>query len=320
MACSSEKSTRQYIRRYIVSEEINRVGFIGLGFMGHGIAKNIVENGFSLTIMAHRNRVPIDDLIDRGAIEVKNTKDVAAASDIVFLCVTGSTEVEAIIRGEDGLKECLQPGSIIVDTSTSDPNSTLELASELEAVGITLVDAPLGRSPKEAWEGTLDTMVGCDSETFARIKPILETWAGRIVHIGATGDGHKMKLINNFISLGYGALYAEALTLAQKIGIEPLRFDSVIRGSRMDCAFYQTYMQYVLERDRDAHKFTLRNGFKDMSYLDSMATQAGLANPLSNAVKNSFALAVNTGRGEDYIPMISDVIAELNGTSLEPAG
>lgn len=299
-----------------MSKEIEKVGFIGLGFMGHGIAKNIVEKGYSLTIMAHNNRTPIDDLVDRGAIEVKSTKELAAASEIVFLCVTGSNEVEAIIQGDDGLKKHLQPGSIIVDASTSYPNSTLELASELEAVGITLVDAPLGRSPKEAWEGTLDTMVGCDDQIFTRIKPILETWAGRIIHIGATGDGHKMKLINNFISLGYGALYAEALTLAQRIGIDPLRFDSVIRGSRMDCAFYQTYMQYVLERNRDAHKFTLRNGLKDMCYLDTMATQAGLSNPLSNAVKNSYALAVNTGRGEDFIPMISDIIAENNGVSL----
>lgn len=299
-----------------MSQDICKVGFIGLGFMGHGIAKNIVEKGFPLTIMAHKNRDPIDDLVSRGALEALSIKELAAASEIVFLCVTGSNEVEAIIRGSGGLKECLPPGSIVVDTSTSNPNSTVELASELEAIGITLVDAPLGRSPKEAWEGTLDTMVGCDDQAFSRIKPVLETWAGRIVHIGATGDGHKMKLINNFISLGYGALYAEALTLAQGIGIEPLRFDSVIRGSRMDCAFYQTYMQYVLERDKNAHKFTLKNGLKDMTYLDSMASNIGLANPLSNAVKNSYSLAVNTGRGEDYIPMISDIVAEINGISL----
>lgn len=302
-----------------MSNAINKIGFIGLGFMGHGIAKNIVEKGFSLTVMAHRNRAPVEDMISRGATEVETAKEVAAESEIVFLCVTGSNEVEAIIRGENGLKEGLKRGSIIVDTSTSDPNSTLAVAAELEGIGVTLVDAPLGRSPKEAWEGKLDTMVGCDAQTFARIKPVLETWAGRIVHIGTIGDGHKMKLINNFISLGYGALYAEALTLAQKVGIEPARFDSVIRGSRMDCQFYQTYMQYVLERDRDAHKFALRNGSKDMRYLDAMATQAGIANPLSNAVKNSYALAVNMGRGEDYIPMISDVIAELNDTTLEPA-
>ncbi|MDN3523173.1 NAD(P)-dependent oxidoreductase [Halomonas ramblicola] len=299
-----------------MTEDNQRVGFIGVGFMGHGMAKNIVEKGFSLTVMAHRNRTPVEDLISRGAKEVATAKDVAVASDIVFLCVSSSREVEAIIRDPGGLAEGLQPGSIVVDASTSDPTSTLTLAAELDAMGVTLVDAPLGRSPKEAWEGTLDTMVGCDADTFARIKPVLDSWAGRVVHIGEVGEGHKMKLINNFLSLGYGALYAEALTLAQNVGIEPARFDSVIRGSRMDCGFYQTYMKYVLERDRDAHRFTLRNGFKDMRYLDAMASEASMANPLANAVKNTYALAVNSGHGEDYVPMISDVIAGFNATSL----
>lgn len=299
-----------------MAEEITRVGFVGVGFMGHGMAKNIVEKGFSLTIMAHRNRAPVEDLILRGAREVETAKELASEADIIFLCVTGSREVEALIYGENGLADGLRPGAIVVDTSTSDPNSTLALASRLESMGVTLVDAPLGRSPKEAWEGTLDTMVGCDDQTFARLKPVLDTWAGRVVHIGKVGDGHKMKLINNFLSLGYGALYAEALTLANKVGIEPARFDSVIGGSRMDCDLYQAYMKYVLERDRDAHKFTLRNSFKDMRYLDAMADEAGMSNPLSSAIKNIYALAVNTGRGDDFLPMISDMVAEFNATSL----
>jgi 3-hydroxyisobutyrate dehydrogenase-like beta-hydroxyacid dehydrogenase len=190
------------------------------------------------------------------------------------------------------------------------------LAAELAAKGITLVDAPLSRTPKEAWEGTLDTMVGCDEVIFARIQPILATWAGRIVHIGKTGDGHVMKLVNNFISMGYASLYSEALTLAQKSGITPERFDSVIRNGRMDCGFYQTFMKYVLERDRNAHRFTLNNALKDMRYLESLADAKGLANPMGNAVKNSFALAVSAGRGDDYVPMLSDVVAGLNGVSL----
>lgn len=299
-----------------MSHHNERIGFVGVGLMGHGIAKNIVEKGFPLTVMAHRNRAPVEDLIKRGANEVTTAKDVAATSDIVFLCVSNSREVEAIIRDSGGLAEGLQPGSIIVDTSTSDPNSTLALAEELNTTGVSLVDAPLGGTPKEAWEGTLGTMVGCDVQTFTRIKPVLDAWADRIVHIGTVGDGHKMKLINNFISLGYGALYAEALTLARKVGIEPSCFDSVIRGSRMDCGFYQTYMQYVLEGNRDAHKFTLQNGFKDMRYLDAMSNESGMANPLANAVKNTYALAVNAGHGDDYIPMISDVISDFNNTSL----
>lgn len=273
------------------------IGFIGVGLMGHGMAKNIVEKGYPLTVMGHRNRAPVEDLLKRGAKEAKSAKEIGAASSIVFLCVTGSREVEAVVRGADGLVAGLKPGSIIVDCSTSDPTSTMALAEELNGHGITLVDAPLSRTPKEAWEGMLDTMVGATPEVFARLKPVLETWAGRVIHIGNTGDGHRMKLLNNFISMGYAALYAEALTLAEKVGITPARFDSVVRGGRMDSPFYQTFMRYTLEGDRDAHKFTLQNAYKDMRYLESMADAAGVANPMGNAVKNAFGLAVAAGKG-----------------------
>jgi 3-hydroxyisobutyrate dehydrogenase-like beta-hydroxyacid dehydrogenase len=292
------------------------IGFIGVGLMGHGMAKNIVEKGYPLTVMGHRNRAPVEDLLKRGAKEAKSAKEIGAASSIVFLCVTGSREVEAVVRGADGLVAGLKPGSVIVDCSTSDPTSTMALAEELNGHGITLVDAPLSRTPKEAWEGMLDTMVGATPEIFARLKPVLETWAGRVIHIGNTGDGHRMKLLNNFISMGYAALYAEALTLAEKVGITPARFDSVVRGGRMDSPFYQTFMRYTLEGDRDAHKFTLQNAYKDMRYLESMADAAGIANPMGNAVKNAFGLAVASGKGQDYVPMLAENVAAANGVKL----
>ena len=294
------------------------IGFIGLGFMGHGMAKNIVDKGYGLTVLGRNNRPPVDDLISRGAVEVKTAREVAEKSAIVFLCVTGSKDVESIIRGPGGLKEGLQAGSIVVDCSTSDPISTLALADELAAMGVNYADAPLGRTPKEAWAGTLDTMVGAEDAVFERLKPVLDTWAGRVIHIGTVGDGHKMKLLNNFVSLGYGALYAEALTLAQKVGISPERFDSVIRGGRMDCGFYQTYMQWTLDGNREAHKFSLSNAFKDLRYLEAMADAAGIANPVGNAVKNSFAVAVAAGGPDDYVPMLPTFIGAVNGVDLAP--
>jgi len=293
-----------------------RIGFVGVGLMGHGMAKNIVEKGYALTVLGHRNRAPVEDLARRGAKEAKSARDLAEASDIVFICVTGSPEVEGIVRG--GLKEGLKAGSIVVDCSTADPVSTMALAAELAAIGATLVDAPLSRTPKEAWEGTLDTMVGASDQVFARLKPVLDTWAGRVVHIGRTGDGHRMKLLNNFLAMGYAALYAEAVTLAQKVGITPQRFDSVIRGGRMDCGFYQTFMRWTLEGDRDAHKFTLANAFKDMRYLESMADAAGMSNPLGNAVKNSYALAVSRGGAADYVPMLATAVGAMNGVDIAP--
>jgi 3-hydroxyisobutyrate dehydrogenase-like beta-hydroxyacid dehydrogenase len=295
-----------------------RIGFIGIGLMGHGMARNIVEKGYPLTVLGRANRPPIEDLMRRGAIEVKTAREVASRSTVVFLCVTGSREVEAIVRGADGLKEALQRGSVVVDCSTADPNSTIALAAEHAPLGVDYVDAPLSRTPKEAWEGKLDTMVGASEAVFARLKPILDTWAGRAVHIGGTGDGHRMKLLNNFLALGYAALYSEALALSQKVGISPQRFDSVIRGSRMDCGFYQTFMRWTLEGDRDAHKFTIANAFKDLRYLESMADAAGLANPLGNAAKNAFALADAAGGAQDYVPMLATHIGRVNGVDLAP--
>lgn len=296
------------------------VGFIGVGLMGQGMARNLVDKGFPLTVMGHRNRKPVEELVAAGAREAKTPRELAAQSTIIFLCVTGSAQVEEVVNGPDGIIAGAKPGTVVVDCSTSDPGSTVRIAAELEAKGLHLADAPLGGTPAQAALGQLSAMIGASPEVFTRIKPACEAWAQKVVHLGPVGDGHKMKLLNNFLSMGYAAIYAEALTLAQKIGITPQTFDSVIRGSRMDCGFYQTFMQYVLERDRNAHKFTLVNALKDVRYLESVANAAGVPNPVGNAVKNSFASAVAAGKGEDYVPMISDFIAERSGVSLGKTG
>jgi 3-hydroxyisobutyrate dehydrogenase-like beta-hydroxyacid dehydrogenase len=292
-----------------------KIGFVGVGLMGHGMAKNLVEKGWPLTVLGHRNRQPVEDLKQRGAREASSARDLALKSDIVVLCVTGSQQVESLVHGPDGLAAA-EKRLLVIDCSTSDPSVTTRLAAELAVNAITLIDAPLGRTPKDAWEGKLDVMVGGEAAVVERARPVLEAFAGRIIPTGPTGTGHTMKLLNNFLSMGYAALYAEALMLGAKVGLTPQVFDNVIRGGRMDCGFYQTFFKYVLERDRDAHKFSLRNGLKDVTYLSGLANATGTANPVGAAVRNSFALAVGSGRGEDYVPMLSDVVAEMNGVSL----
>jgi len=292
-----------------------RVGFIGLGLMGHGMAKNLLEKGWPLTVLAHRKREAIDDLKKRGAQEAASLRALAESCDVIMLCVTGSPQVEAVIEGENGLASSGKP-LLIVDCSTSDPASTRRLAPLLAAKGMALVDAPLSRTPKDAWEGTLDVMVGGDEASVARARPILEAFAGRIVPTGPVGTGHTMKLLNNFVSMGYAALYSEALMVGAKAGLEPAVFDAVIKGGRMDCLFYQTFSKYVIGRDRDAHRFTLANALKDMSYLAGFAQALGVANPVGASVRNSFAQAVASGHGGDYVPMLSDHVARWNGTSL----
>ncbi|MBL9074616.1 NAD(P)-dependent oxidoreductase [Tabrizicola sp.] len=287
------------------------IGFVGIGLMGHGMAKNIVTKGYPLTVTPHRNRAPVDDLIGRGATEA-TLEDLAARSTIIFLTLPGSPQVaETVARMAPHLK----PGSVVVDCSTSDPTVTTRLAADLAAKGVHFADAPLSRTPKEAWEGTLDCMVGATDEVFTRIRPVIATWAAKIVHIGGVGDGHRMKLLNNFLSLSYAAIYAEALAVAAKVGISTATFDSVIRGGRMDCGFYQTFMGYALEGNREAHRFTLSNAYKDLRYLESMANAAAVTTTMASAAKNSFAGAVAQGGAgpEDYVPHLTDFVARANG-------
>lgn len=184
------------------------VGFIGLGHMGHGMAINILKRGFPLHVMAHQNRKALDDVVYRGAQEVSTPKAMAASCDIVLLCVPGAKEVEALVTADDGLAAGSRPGLTIVDCTTSDPSTLLRLSAEYAPRGLVFVDAPLGRSPHEAWQGALSTL--------ERIRPVLAAFATTIQHAGALGNGHRLKLVNNLISLGYAALYSEALALAVK--------------------------------------------------------------------------------------------------------
>ena len=288
------------------------IGFIGAGLMGHGIAKNLLAAGYPVYVLAHRNRAPVEDLLSKGAKEVKTLADMARNTTVIHICAPGSPEVEAVVAE---LLPDLRPDTVIIDCSTSDPNSTARLAARLAEQGCHMADAPLGGTPVQAESGELSTMIGATEDIYARIKPVVETWARSIVHMGDNGAGHKMKLLNNFLSLGYAAMYSEALALAEKVGITTAQFDSVIRGSRMDCGFYQTFMGYAVEGNRQAHKFTLKNALKDTSYLANMADGVNLANPIGGAVKNSFALAFAAGGdgSEDYVPHLVDYVMAQNG-------
>jgi 3-hydroxyisobutyrate dehydrogenase-like beta-hydroxyacid dehydrogenase len=297
------------------------IGFIGVGLMGHGMAKNIVSKGWPLVIMGHRNRDPVEHLKSLGAREVSTARELAQACDIVHLCVTGSPQVEALVRGPDGLLAGADPakraGMVIVDCSTSNPVSTLALAAEARERGVHFVDAPLSRTPKEAEAGTLDTMVGAEPEVFARIEPVLRCWAGQVVHLGPVSLGHKMKLINNFVAMGYAALYSEALAISRKAGLSIEQFHAVIGSGRMRSPFYDTFMQWSLAGDENAHRFTISNAHKDMRYLASMANELGVVNPIQAQVKNAFAAMEAAGQGARFVPMLADFVAGMN--ALPPA-
>jgi 3-hydroxyisobutyrate dehydrogenase-like beta-hydroxyacid dehydrogenase len=293
------------------------IGFIGVGLMGHGMAKNIVEKGYPLVIKGNRNRQPVDDLVGRGATEVATPREMAEQCDIIHLCLSNSPQIEAVYAGEDGLLAGARPGLIVIDTSTADPTSTMRLAEALAEKGGSLVDAPLGRTPKEAEAGTLDAMVGASPEDFAKVLPVIECWAGNINHVGETGAGHKMKLLMNLIAMSYAALYAEATVLGAKVGISPQTVQKVIGSSRLSNGFFDTFMNYTVDRNKDAHKFSIANAAKDVRYANAMAADAGARTLIASAPRQYFSHVEAVGHGADYVPWIGDHIGRLNGIDME---
>jgi len=295
------------------------VGFIGVGYMGHGLAKNIMLGGYDLWIKGNRNRVPVESLIERGAKEASDIAEMVRYCDVIHLCLPNSKLVEDVVRGAGGILECAKDGLVVVDTSTALPESTVALATELAANGMALVDAPLGRTPKEAEAGTVDAMLGGSDADVARVRPIVDCWAGTIKHIGPVGSGHRIKLVMNFLAMGFGALYSEALSMSAKSGISPQIFQEVIGASRMGSGFFETFAQGAIGREPDAHKFALVNAMKDISYAHQMATEAGVMGLMSGAAKQYYTYALAHGGGERNIPDLADFVAEMNGFDLAAA-
>ena len=293
------------------------IGFIGVGLMGHGMARNILQGGYPLWVKGNINRIPVESLVGMGAQEAASPKAMAEVCDIIHICLSNSPQVEAVFQGDDGILAGARTGLIVVDTTTANPTSTIKLAAALAKKGGAFVDAPLGRTPKEAEEGMLDAMVGAETDALERVRPVLETWTGSITHIGPVGAGHKMKLLMNFLSMSYGALYSEATVLAAKIGISPAQLREVIAPSRMGCGFFDTFMNYVVDRNREAHKFAIANAVKDLRYVNSMAADAGIMTVMASAAQQYYTHVEAIGAAQDYVPMLSDHVGRLNGVDLD---
>lgn len=290
-----------------------RIGFVGVGLMGHGMAKHLLGAGHPLTILGHRNRQPVDDLVGRGAREAQAPAEVAGASDIVFLCLPTSAQVEAVVAGPNGILEGAREGLIVVDSSTAEPSSTLRLAEAAAAKGVRYVDAPLTRTPKEAEEGRLNTMVGAEPELFATLKPVMDCFAENVFHVGPLGAGHKLKLINNFIAMGLASLVAEAITAARKVGVDLERLNELVSAGPVNSGIFQRMMEQALKGDPSGLQFAIRNAQKDLRYFNGMASEAGLVGAMAPAALQTLSLAAALGHGGDLVPQLGDVISKVNG-------
>ncbi|HWV09437.1 MAG TPA: NAD(P)-dependent oxidoreductase, partial [Pseudomonas sp.] len=176
-----------------------KIGLIGVGLMGHGIASNIVKHGHALAVLEHAGNQPLDALKAAGVRTFTSAKELAAAVDVLLLCVTGSPQVEAILLGDDGVLQGLRQGTVIIDCSTAIPASTERLAKGVAEAGGHFMDAAMTRTPKEAAEGRLNLLVGADEALFAECRPLLACFAENITHCGPVGAGHRMKLLHNYV-------------------------------------------------------------------------------------------------------------------------
>lgn len=292
---------------------VRHVGLIGVGLMGHGIGKNILEKGFELSVVAHRSRGPIDDLIARGAKEVGSPHALAKSCDAVILCVTGSPEVEQAIYGEYGLLGAVREGLIIADCSTAEPDSTIRIAADVAAKGGHFVDTPMTRTPKEAEAGKLGLMIGGPKDVLARIRPVLDTFADTIVYAGEVGAAHRLKLLNNFLALGHAALAAEAIAVATKAGIGMQAFRDIVMAGGAASVMFGRLINVPLSDDDSQLQFAIRNARKDLRYYTNMTETMPVASFLAETVHQLFVVAENQGYGERFVPRLVDVLLGING-------
>ncbi|MDO8767796.1 MAG: NAD(P)-dependent oxidoreductase [Burkholderiaceae bacterium] len=287
-----------------LTQERPRIGLIGLGLMGHGIGRNLLKGGYSLTVIGNVNRKPIESLVGLGAVEAPSLAALTLASDIIILCVTGSPQVESLMYGADGILANGRSGQIVIDCSTSEPSSSDRINADLRDAGITFVDAPLGRTPVEAEAGTLNTMVGATPEVLELIRPVLQAFCENIIHVGSVLSAQKLKLINNFAIVGTVALITEALRTCDQVGIDRSALYSLMSKGPLKSTLLQMTAEEILKNNFEGMKFSIRNAQKDISYFNNMVAHGPEAASLSSGLSHVLALAVEQGLGDKYLPSL----------------
>ncbi|MCB2001436.1 MAG: NAD(P)-dependent oxidoreductase [Burkholderiaceae bacterium] len=294
------------------------IGFIGAsGLMGHGIAKNLLAKGFRLTLTVHHNRERVADLLANGAQEAR-APDALGDCDVVILCVTGTPQVEECLLGENGLLPAAKAGMVIIDTSTSEPESTQRLGAQCAARNVVLVDAPLARSAPEAEAGKLNTMVGATPEVFARIEPIFKAYCENIFHVGGPSAGHTIKLLNNFVAQAICTASAEAFAVGAKAGVDLRELVRVISAGGVNSGLFQA-MAKTLDGDFSGLTFELDNARKDVRYYGHLAETMVVPAPVGQAVHQSLSIASALGHGAKYVPALVTAQEQLSGARIAPA-
>ncbi|MCY7314820.1 MAG: NAD(P)-dependent oxidoreductase [Rubrivivax sp.] len=303
------------------------IGFVGAsGLMGHGMARHLLahvakhglQSGNSLRIAASRRPERVADLLAAGA-STATLAELGAHSDVVFICVTGSPDVEAVVLGSaqqpGGLLRDARPDLVIVDCSTSEPQSTALLRTRCAERGVTLVDAPLARTPVEAEAGRLNVMVGAEPDVFIRVEPLIRAFAENVFHMGGPGAGHTIKLLNNFIAQAICTATAEAFAVGRRAGVDLHRFVDLVSQGAVNCGLFQA-MAKTLDGDMTGLMFELDNARKDLRYYTHLAEGLAVPSLVGTAVHQSLAVASALGHGKKFVPALVQAQEQLSGAQI----
>ena len=283
-----------------------RVGLVGLGNMGRGLANSLLSAGFPLSVFDLNSSVVVE-FEDRGAKAASNLPDLLSHSDIILTCLPSLESIQAVYEGPEGIFKNAQHGTTVVDFSTSNPELTRKLGRLLGEKNIDLVDAPMLRNPKAAWDGNLQLLVSGSSEAIDRVKPILSAVSEDQLIVGDLGNAHGIKIINNAVTIANGAILCEVFTLARKIGIDlNLLYEVLDRSSASSKKLHITVPDLINSDHTPVYSINLC--LKDIELFMNLASEIGANSPISEQVHQLFKLAEENGFGSEDNTRIATVL------------
>jgi 3-hydroxyisobutyrate dehydrogenase-like beta-hydroxyacid dehydrogenase len=289
---------------------VAELGYVGLGVMGGGIARRLLDAGHSVTGW-NRKREKAQPLLDAGMAWADTPREVAEWSDIVFTMVTNTAAVQAVTDGPDGILAGLSPGKVYVDMSTASPDNSRAIAARVAELGAHMLDAPVSGSVITLEQGKLTVMVGGDEDVFARVLPVLRRSA-RVFHVGPNGAAVTIKIASNLQLAVQMLAFSEAVLIAEKSGIPREKAVEVLLGTVIASPMVTYRGPFVLEQPEEAW-FDVNMMQKDMNLALELGRQLDVPLP-TTAITNEFLTAARgMGLADKDFAILFDVLAAMAG-------
>jgi len=288
-----------------------KVGFIGLGIMGAAMARNLLKAGFELGVW-NRTAAKAEALGREGAAVAESPAALAAASDVVVICVSDTPDVEEVLFGAGGAAEGLRPGSLVVDCSTISPSQTRAFAARLAEEGVSMLDAPVSGGSEGAARGTLSIMVGGEADQVARAMPILEAMGKSIIHVGPSGAGQMVKLVNQILVVNSMMAVGEAFLFAQAGGLDLEKTLQAVEGGAAGSWTLTNRGPQIIHRDwRPGFMIDLQE--KDLRLILQAADEMGIPLPASALIFQLYRSLQTLGYGREGNHALIKALEHLSG-------